>query len=394
MLLKLTRPPIYDCPKYVDMSSRCEAEAAVEGDSHLAPIVRRFASGTILVDEVDSVMAPMTSELNFPVGKEDLIPLGRIRWIFAMRAIQKGLALLQPGVASKAVQTSPHLVLVDQKWYQQNCVVKYAAELASLLTELLPSAVPNKELVLQFFQSSLNPLPAGLLKLPSTEQQLLCLARQWLFHLFPHNASKVSRVAYGLTEDAKRLVSVPFLAKDVPSERSEFAHPDIVIGLAYLSYFYEGLRLCDVERLLKMLVRDVSMERGPPEARPTSKLFESFLSSSNSNVAATRAVPPIHLLNLERPGVLNDVHRAISRNHNAIEFYLDKIVFPTTLKFASRKLTASGQELGNKILFSLCLGFTGTSDDLLPSAITPQHAIEDTTMMVPHSERPLCNHGD
>lgn len=30
--------------------------------------------------------------------------------------------------------------------------------------------------------------------------------------------------------------------KDVPSRASEFAHPDVVIGLTILAYRYEGLR--------------------------------------------------------------------------------------------------------------------------------------------------------
>ena len=37
-------------------------------------------------------------------------------------------------------------------------------------------------------------------------------------------------------------MAVPFVGKDVPSRSSEFAHPDVVIGLTILAYRYEGLR--------------------------------------------------------------------------------------------------------------------------------------------------------
>lgn len=39
-------------------------------------------------------------------------------------------------------------------------------------------------------------------------------------------------------------LAIPFISKDVPSPASEFAQPDIVIGLTVLAYRYEGLR-CD-----------------------------------------------------------------------------------------------------------------------------------------------------
>ena len=36
------------------------------------------------------------------------------------------------------------------------------------------------------------------------------------------------------------MVAVPFIGKDVPSPASEFAHPDILIGLTILAYRIEG----------------------------------------------------------------------------------------------------------------------------------------------------------
>ena len=39
--------------------------------------------------------------------------------------------------------------------------------------------------------------------------------------------------------EARRLLAVPFVGKDVPSRASEFSHPDVVIGFAILAYRYE-----------------------------------------------------------------------------------------------------------------------------------------------------------
>jgi hypothetical protein len=85
--------------------------------------------------------------------------------------------------------------------------------------------------------------------------------------------AQINRVSFGLLSDediaralqrdpkmpkSRKLTSVPFVGKDVPSgpplrcrpraprvtprhaESSEFAHPDVVIGLTILAYRYEG----------------------------------------------------------------------------------------------------------------------------------------------------------
>ncbi|KAF8256571.1 hypothetical protein EI94DRAFT_1821922 [Lactarius quietus] len=48
------------------------------------------------------------------------------------------------------------------------------------------------------------------------------------------------RVDYGL-DPSRTLLAVPYRAKDVPSLRAEFGHPDVAIALTCLSYYYGGL---------------------------------------------------------------------------------------------------------------------------------------------------------
>lgn len=38
---------------------------------------------------------------------------------------------------------------------------------------------------------------------------------------------------------SRKVTAVPFVGKDVPSQKSEFSHPDVVIGLTILAYRYE-----------------------------------------------------------------------------------------------------------------------------------------------------------
>ncbi|CAF4460911.1 unnamed protein product, partial [Rotaria sp. Silwood2] len=51
------------------------------------------------------------------------------------------------------------------------------------------------------------------------------------------------RVNYGVTQNSSfhRLMAVPFQAKDVAADRTEFGHPDVALVLTQLSYCYSGL---------------------------------------------------------------------------------------------------------------------------------------------------------
>lgn len=65
---------------------------------------------------------------------------------------------------------------------------------------------------------------SGLLRL---EVLKLALMKRW-------------RVNFGVNPNGKRKMAVPFLAKDIASELTEFGHPDVAICLTQLSYYYSG----------------------------------------------------------------------------------------------------------------------------------------------------------
>jgi hypothetical protein len=72
-------------------------------------------------------------------------------------------------------------------------------------------------------------------------------------------------------------MAVPFIGKDVPSPSSEFAHPDVMIGLTILAYRYEGLRREDLRKLMVQLKQDHSRQVGPQEQRMSSIRFTRYL---------------------------------------------------------------------------------------------------------------------
>lgn len=62
------------------------------------------------------------------------------------------------------------------------------------------------------------------------------------------------RVNFGL-DLSRTLLAVPYRAKDVPSLRADFGHPDVAIGLTCLSYYYGGLTDKEMDTCFHLLFK-------------------------------------------------------------------------------------------------------------------------------------------
>ena len=252
-----------------------------------------------------------------------------------LQLLQRIFQVIKEGVDAQAIQTSPHFILLNRHWYFKRlrgvlglwllrflqAQTGFSSDLHALPatsgalypTDLLanegrlalccsgqglgncsPSALafcfiadsnerasgPLRDAVLQSFSP------------PSV--QLLNLARDWLASYLPHVLSKVNCVNYGLltgpmlkahsstttgrVPESRLLLAVPFVGKDVPSATSEFACPEVLIGLTVLAYRYQGLRKRDLRTLVSSLKRRLLQEQGPIQKRPSRQKFDKWLS--------------------------------------------------------------------------------------------------------------------
>ena len=258
---------------------------------HCAALLNLFKTGCLLLDEVDMLLHPLKSELNWPIGEK--LPLDftlgvgdegpGLRWripfhlldaLFyatdgrmtvdfkksheAIIILDKITAAVERGVAANVLQTTPHLVLLDKEFYQTELMPLLAEWLLLWLSSHHTLGVADG-VALDFLMNgaSASSQTRSALKRNVSDvcMQMLNLSHEWLRVLFFHSASKIDRVSFGLlsTEDlavakerdpfmpkSRKLLAVPFLGKDVPSRSSEFSHPDVVIGLTTLAYRYEG----------------------------------------------------------------------------------------------------------------------------------------------------------
>lgn len=375
--------------------------------------LRLWQNGILIMDEVDVLLHPLRSELNFPIGNKFPIDLAANRWelpIYLIDAVlaspndskdPSGLiprlhAVLDEGYAAHTLQRFPHLVLLDMEFYE--------ARMLPLLSEI---AI---EWLLKLFRMGIMEVSVDRIKyylecprpelhtdaslrtdiengLSESSIKLLNLARDWLRTILPHVLSKINRVSYGLLRGehqaaaasghsggnahSRLMLAVPFIGKDVPSRSSEFAHPDVLIGLTILAYRYEGIRVSDLVRIVSQLKQDFSRQLGPRDQRPACAMFREWVriglaALSSEKQDASGGVLPLPLFQLRDSAQVARLHFLVAKLAGVVYYYVRQHVFPSCMNFQKLKISACGHELGSNSLFAKRIGFSGTPSNLLP----------------------------
>ncbi|CAE6491982.1 unnamed protein product [Rhizoctonia solani] len=169
---------------------------------------------------------------------------------------------------------------------------------------------------------------------------------------------KYYRVDYGLHR-SRSLLAVPYRAKDMPSLRAEFGHPDVAVALTCLSYYYHGLTEEDLDLCFKLLFK---LDNPPLE----------YGQWVEQNEAIPNDLKELNGVNIkDEEQFIGRIYPNFSRNSATIDFFLSYVVFPKAAKSFSQKLSVSGWDLVQKKQH-ITTGFSGTNDNryLLPTSIT------------------------
>ncbi|KAH7018186.1 uncharacterized protein B0I36DRAFT_394922 [Microdochium trichocladiopsis] len=181
-------------------------------------------------------------------------------------------------------------------------------------------------------------------------------------------------VTYGLHE-TRDPVAVPFHAKGVPSDTSEFGHVDVSILLTCLAFYHKGLNTHQIREALGAVLKS-----DDPAAE-----YDNWCDHDDF---------PDHLRNWHAVNAgderqIADIHQFVQFKVVVIDYYLNNFVFPRHAKQFKVKLQSSGWDIplfkpdsqSNKVdqgaVFSktgrhLTTGFSGTNDikPLLPLTIS------------------------
>ncbi|KAK0121150.1 hypothetical protein ONS96_011329 [Cadophora gregata f. sp. sojae] len=170
-------------------------------------------------------------------------------------------------------------------------------------------------------------------------------------------AKKQWRVNYGL-DLSRSMLAVPYHAKDNPSPRSEFSHPDTAIALTCLSYYYGGLTDEQIhDSFEELLLSDQSQEE-----------YVRWIQYSEDFPKKFKRLAGVNLR--DKHQCTQELFPALRHSKGLIDYYLEHLVFPKEMKEFSNKLSSSGWEIAREKTHPTT-GFSGTNDSkyMLPIPI-------------------------
>ncbi len=291
-----------------------------------------WKTGLCLMDEVDLILHPLKSELNFPIGRKEPLDLtvkltssgiSGIRWELPFHLIdalffpvtgimtvplhgsreaelclQQIKTIVEEGYAQQALQKMPHLVVLSRNFYNNKLKPVLVQWLVIWFSLQKKSGLTDAQIREFLMRDAGTPLTEEMkrqsLHVEDEFMKTINLGQSLLGSFLPFVLSKINRVSFGLLSAKEiknfkeidptmpksrevwhlrypcnslspapssrmsardrrspcrasvllelfslslvQLTAVPFVGKDVPSTRSEFAHPDVVIGCTILAY--------------------------------------------------------------------------------------------------------------------------------------------------------------
>ncbi|KAF2149050.1 hypothetical protein K461DRAFT_324482 [Myriangium duriaei CBS 260.36] len=306
-----------------------------------------------VIDESDHALSVKT-QLIYPSGDQDLVDGGAIRWEAAQEVlhlaachIDKVKQLFPRSVLIFDLKTGPAQgqvypiiqfldsepeerlleAIVEDIAKGRTSILRFSIQVEPfhhrLISEVLTSPVLDRKAFERAVKicSVQETAPSILLTLRGLLRNrilLVCLKKRW-------------NVQYGL--DLSRCpVAVPFEAKGVPSERAEYGHPDVVITLTCLSFYFSGLTLDQFrDGLQRVLQADDSAADSERWTGPSASLQDSM--------------SQWFLINIEDSDQIQQLWKDLRFSRTVINHFLNSFVFPVHAKQFAVKMSASAWDI-------------------------------------------------
>ncbi|CAF1098314.1 unnamed protein product [Rotaria sordida] len=231
----------------------------------------------------------------------------------------------------------------------------------------------DKQSILSFIldtNSSIEPLVD---RFPLHDIQLFLIVRGLLSsEVLLVTLKKRYRVNYGVNPNPmfNRLMAVPFRAKDVAADRTEFGHPDVALVLTHLTYYYSGLN----EKQLYECFNRLNDEETNPESIYDQWIF--YEGERNDISMSIRQWKGVNLKDYQQR--TRFLFPTFQHNKSVIDYFLNHFVFSREAKQFPDKLVASAWDLSSSDRSKIITGFSGTNDTqlLLPVHIR-QHDLPE-----------------
>ncbi|POS73886.1 hypothetical protein DHEL01_v207720 [Diaporthe helianthi] len=337
-----------------------------------------------VIDESDFTLAVKT-QLIYPSGPQLSVDGAPQRWTIVQEllrlfeehlpAIRKAFPHSVEVIPRTKVQAFPMAFLLrrDAEDEFHRLVIEDIVNNRTTFLRLSESGLPPKEVrrtIRQFLSEASTKLQdkVGLKEVVSlfadqeSAAKTLLLARGLILNrILLFCMKRRFNVQYGLHPN-RDPIAVPFEAKGVPSETSEFGHPDVAIIFTTLSFYYAGLTVTQFRQSLSSILK----------ADDAASAYDRWIHGCDALPAGLRHW---NVINCDDEGQINELYSHLRLDRNVLNTYLNSWVFPSYAKQFGLKLSASAWDLPNfarpqkpALPGARSTGFSGTNDNksLLP----------------------------
>ncbi|GCA62130.1 protein of unknown function DUF3645 [Kipferlia bialata] len=351
-------------------------ETDISGDATLAPklcAVTEYMDTHCLtvLDESDELLSPRF-ELVYSMGKQGHVDGDIRRWtaigdvLFAVNLAGQELQIKYPGTFTHVAGEGSK---VAGGWRGLRVTAKHEEaqdELEQRVLQIVLEQPLMRDVVGHYGSDTVEAFVSGADVAFASDHPsspvlpTLLTLRGMLHHSILHSVlCKRWGVQYGL-DLSRRMMAVPYRAKDTPSDRADYSHPDVALALTYLSYFYTGLNLPQFREVLGYVLA------GDAKAARWRRII-AHADSHTGDVCVPESMRAVECINLKDSALISSLHRALRYNMQAIRYYLVHHAFKRESKQFPSRLQSSSWDMAA----TQCIGFSGTNDSavILPAGV-------------------------
>ncbi|OMJ94532.1 hypothetical protein SteCoe_2316 [Stentor coeruleus] len=338
-----------------------------------------------IMDESDEILNAK-HQLVYSMGKQSLACGGNLRWDLIqtiLMSARKFYSQIAEEFGSDSIfyQESndmiryPQFRFINAKSYMRLCELICKDILSGNFSELdFPKLNPEKREVIKEYilENTITSETKSEVEDIIDDKSLILvkfLRGLFTYDIFLNVMNKRWRVEYGRNFNNKGIYqAVPYRAKDVPAEKAQYEHIDVLIFLTQLNYYYEGLNDEELNKVFDFI-------RKSSTGQYEYKKWVEFIERYNEIDSNIKELENINFSDKSR--LINDIYPHFKYHQLVINCWLSNFVYPKETQQFECKLSKSSWDLCDKIQGTVT-GFSGTNETkiLLPLNIEYQGITE------------------
>jgi hypothetical protein len=289
----------------------------------------------IIIDEIDSILNPLSSDLNYPIDYTQLNPFitELCTWL-----IKNTFDTIKNNKSFTTQKDSKDFI---NKYFKElNYALPYANEFKYFVDRYINNVKTNPE--------NINFTYVGIIRKVYTT----------LIAVF----MLVYRKDYGFGRKLENfhknnMIAIPYKAVDDPIDKSEYTDADLTICLTTLTYYYNGLRTQDLEEIVTYIVKSVQKYKSIKLIEVTHKSLKDILAQYNFTFT--------DIIGDHKKNFINSINK-LKFDYNLIDMYLKLVIIPQYISLTKTQFNTSFIDAMTSDFATKKIAFSGTVNILLP----------------------------